>query len=87
VFDIIRLHEQHIVQEDLKAAGVSDTSETNASRSGVIITITSTFLLKLQPEWALTIFLTVARGYSFCPGAMPESAALRVLRECNGKTD
>ena len=31
-------------------------------------TMTSAFLLTLQFECALTIFLTVARGYSFCPG-------------------
>jgi hypothetical protein len=33
-------------------------------------TITSTFLLTLHRECALTIFLTVALGYNFCPGAM-----------------
>jgi hypothetical protein len=34
------------------------------------LTVTSTFLLTLQLEWALTIFLTVARGYIFWPGAI-----------------
>jgi hypothetical protein len=33
-------------------------------------TMTSAFLLTLQFECALTIFLTVARGYSFCPGML-----------------
>lgn len=33
-------------------------------------TITSTFLVTLRFEWALTIFLTVARGYNFCPAAI-----------------
>ena len=32
--------------------------------------MTSTFLLALQLEWAFTILLTVALGYSFCPGAI-----------------
>ena len=33
-------------------------------------TMTSAFLLTLQFECALTIFLTVARGYSFWPGIL-----------------
>lgn len=41
------------------------------------LTVTSAFLLTLQLEWALTIFLTVARGYIFCPGAI--SLSCRVV--------
>lgn len=33
-------------------------------------TMTSAFLLMLQFAWALTIFLTAVRGYSFCRGAI-----------------
>lgn len=40
------------------------------------LTITSAFLLTLQLEWALTIFLTVARGYIFCPGAISSSCCV-----------
>lgn len=40
------------------------------------LTKTSTFLLTLQLEWAFTIFLTVPRGYIFCPGAILLSSAL-----------
>jgi hypothetical protein len=36
------------------------------------LTRTSTFLLRFRFECALTIFLTVARGYSFWPAAMIE---------------
>lgn len=41
--------------------------------------MTSTFLLTLHFEWALTIFLTVARGYVFCPGAMISNLKLQEL--------
>lgn len=34
-------------------------------RQGKLLTMTSTFLLTLHFECAFTIFLTVARGYSF----------------------
>jgi hypothetical protein len=41
------------------------------------LTITSTFRLTFLLECAFTIFLTVARGYSFCP---PAILRLRMLR-------
>jgi hypothetical protein len=39
-------------------------------RDSGFLTMTSTFLLTLHRECALTIFFTVALGYNFCPGAM-----------------
>ena len=43
---------------------------SQSSGQARLLTVTSTFLLTLQLECALTIFFTVARGYIFCPGAI-----------------
>lgn len=72
-----RLHEDDVVEEHLcrqiAMSARAGSKKTRREGSGAQRTVTSAFLLTLQLEWALTIFLTVARGYIFCPGAISSS--------------
>lgn len=72
-----RLHEDDVVEEHLcrqiAMSARAGSKKTRREGFGAQRTVTSAFLLTLQLEWALTIFLTVARGYIFCPGAISSS--------------
>lgn len=57
--DGIRLQEESIVQEDLHRQSVMGAEDASGIWGRAR---TSTFLLTLRLEWALTILLTVARG-------------------------
>ena len=63
----IRLKKQGIVEENLE-----NSLAACFGRRVEKLTRTSTFLLRFRFECALTIFLTVARGYSFWPAAIVE---------------
>jgi hypothetical protein len=67
----IRLKKQGIVEENLE-----NSLAACFGRRVEKLTRTSTFLLRFRFECALTIFLTVARGYSFWPAAIVERAAM-----------